>query len=89
MRSFWIVCERPSANAGRGSMYVLMTNHVDLLPEPVRAGDMGRFMQSVERRSVRSLNDVHEHMGMVDAFLRTVEVMWKSQRRWTEITVPL
>ena len=33
--------------------YVLMTNHVHLLVEPVQAGDLGRFMQSVGRRYVR------------------------------------
>ena len=29
--------------------YVLMTNHVHLLVEPLQAADLGRFMQSVGR----------------------------------------
>lgn len=43
--------------------YVLMTNHVHLLIEPVQAGDVGRFMQSVGRRYVRYINEAHERTG--------------------------
>lgn len=43
--------------------YVLMTNHVHLLLEPERAGDLGRFMQSVGRRYVRYINDAYDRSG--------------------------
>jgi putative transposase len=43
--------------------YVLMTNHVHLLVEPVQAGDLGRFMQSVGRRYVRYINDAYQRSG--------------------------
>ncbi|MGH7427895.1 MAG: REP-associated tyrosine transposase [Candidatus Methylomirabilaceae bacterium] len=43
--------------------YVLMTNHVHLLVEPERAGDLGRFMQSVGRRYVRYINDAYDRTG--------------------------
>jgi len=43
--------------------YVLMTNHVHLLIEPEREGDLGRFMQSVGRRYVRYFNDAHSRTG--------------------------
>src|SRR5205807_1955860 len=43
--------------------YVLMTNHVHLLMEPEREGDLGRFMQSVGRRYVRYFNDAHFRTG--------------------------
>jgi putative transposase len=43
--------------------YVLMTNHVHLLVEPEHEGDLGRFMQSVGRRYVRYVNDIHECTG--------------------------
>lgn len=42
---------------------VLMTNHLHLLLEPKRAGNLGRFMQSVARRYVRSTSDAHERTG--------------------------
>jgi putative transposase len=43
--------------------YVLMTNHIHLLVEPEREGDLGRFMQSVGRRYVRYINDTYERTG--------------------------
>jgi len=43
--------------------YVLMTNHVHLLVEPVQAGDLGRFIQSVGRRYVRYINDTYQRSG--------------------------
>ena len=43
--------------------YVLMTNHVHLLVEPVQAGDLGRFMQSVGRRYVRYINNTYQRSG--------------------------
>lgn len=43
--------------------YVLMTNHVHLLVEPDHEGDVGRFRQSVGRRYVRYINDVHARTG--------------------------
>ncbi len=43
--------------------YVLMTNHVHLMLEPEREGDLGRFMQSVGRRYVRHMNDAYERTG--------------------------
>jgi len=43
--------------------YVLMTNHVHLLVEPLQAADLGRFMQSVGRRYVRYINDTYQRSG--------------------------
>ena len=43
--------------------YVLMPNHVHLLQEPVRDGDLGCFMQSVGQRCVRYLHDVYHRSG--------------------------
>lgn len=43
--------------------YVLMTNHVHLLVEPVEVGDLGRFMQSVGRRYVRYVNKTYGRSG--------------------------
>ncbi len=43
--------------------YVLMTNHVHLLMEPEKDGDLGRFMQSVGRRYVRDINATYHRSG--------------------------
>jgi putative transposase len=43
--------------------YVLMTNHVHLLVEPVSLGGLGEFMQSVGRRYVRYINEAYQRSG--------------------------
>lgn len=43
--------------------YVLMSNHVHLLATPRAAGDVGRMMQALGRRYVRSVNDRHARTG--------------------------
>lgn len=43
--------------------YVLMTNHIHLLLTPERADSLPRTMQSLGRRYVRYLNDLHGRTG--------------------------
>jgi putative transposase len=43
--------------------YVLMTNHVHLLVTPGSHGAVGRMMQSLGRRYVRSINDRYHRTG--------------------------
>jgi putative transposase len=43
--------------------YVLMTNHVHLLVTPGSQGAIGRMMQSLGRRYVRSVNDRYHRTG--------------------------
>jgi len=43
--------------------YVLMTNHVHLLVEPLKAVDLGRLIQSVGRRYVRYINQTYRRTG--------------------------
>ena len=43
--------------------YVLMTNHVHLLVEPLKAIDLGRLIQSVGRRYVRYINQTYSRTG--------------------------
>jgi putative transposase len=61
----FLECLRAAKQKCRARLYayVLMTNHVHLLMEPEQVGDLGRFMQSVGRRYVRYINDVHMRTG--------------------------
>ena len=43
--------------------YVLMTNHVHLLVTPTSRGAIGRMMQSLGRRYVRSINERYHRTG--------------------------
>jgi putative transposase len=43
--------------------YVLMTNHVHLLMTPTQAGQIAHVMQSLGRRYVRYVNDLHRRTG--------------------------
>jgi REP-associated tyrosine transposase len=43
--------------------YVLMTNHIHLLLTPERADSLPRTMQSIGRRYVRYVNDMHGRTG--------------------------
>jgi len=43
--------------------YVLMPNHVHLVVTPQAAGDVGRVVQALARRYVRSYNDRHARAG--------------------------
>lgn len=55
--------------------YVLMPDHVHLLVTPQGPGDVGRAIQSVGRRYVRSFNDRHARAGsMFEARYRSAVV---------------
>jgi len=43
--------------------YVLMTNHVHMLLEPLTSEDLSLFMQSVGRRYVRYINETYRRSG--------------------------
>ena len=61
----FLECLREAKRKCHARLYahVLMTNHVHLLVEPEHEGDLGRFMQSVGRRSVRYINETYERTG--------------------------
>lgn len=62
---YYLACLREACSCHQCQVhaYVLMTNHVHLLLTPLQPNTIAKVMQSVGRRYVRYVNDVHRRSG--------------------------